>query len=82
MPGRPCRKECQSGHMKPITCGALCELSNNVVEKLASKYSNVEKEVTEVMGGKVLNYRSKEIYLKVAHLEEKRRTKEKVLCNW
>ena len=61
--GRPCRKECQSGHMKPITCGALCELSNNVVEKLALKYSNVEKEVTEVMGGKVLNYRSKEIYL-------------------
>jgi len=49
--------------MKPFTCGALCELSNNVVEKLASKYSNVEKEVTEVMGGKVLNYRSKEIYL-------------------
>ena len=63
IPGRPCRKECQSGHMKPITCGALCELSNNVVKKLASKYSNVEKEVTEVMGGKVLNYRSKEIYL-------------------
>ena len=63
IPGRPCRKECQSGHMKPITCGALCELSNNVVEKLASKYSNVEKEVTEVIGGKVLNYRSKEIYL-------------------
>ena len=56
-------QECQSGHMKPITCGALCELSNNVVEKLASKYSNVEKEVTEVMGGKVLNYRSKENYL-------------------
>ena len=63
IPGRPCRKECQSGHMKSITCGALCELSNNVVEKLASKYSNVEKEVTEVIGGKVLNYRSKEIYL-------------------
>ena len=63
IPGRPCRKKCQSGHMKPFTCGALCELSNNVVEKLASKYSNVEKEVTEVMGGKVLNYRSKEIYL-------------------
>ena len=56
-------QECQSGHMKPFTFGALCELSNNVVEKLASKYSNVEKEVTEVMGGKVLNYRSKEIYL-------------------
>lgn len=48
--------------MKPITCGALCELASNVVEKLASKYDNVEKKVTEVMGGKVLNYRSKEIY--------------------
>ncbi len=62
IPGRPCRKECQSGRMKPIICGALCELVSNVVEKLASKYDNVEKEVTEVMGGKVLNYRSKEIY--------------------
>ena len=55
-------QECQSGRMKPITCGALCELASNVVEKLASKYDNVEKEVTEVMGGKVLNYRSKEIF--------------------
>lgn len=61
--------------MKPITCGALCELSNNVVEKLASKYSNVEKEVTEVMGGKVLNYRSKEIFREAMEkgLEEGRR---------
>ena len=55
-------QECQSGRMKPITGGALCELANNVVKKLASKYDNVEKEVTEVMGGKVLNYRSKEIF--------------------
>ena len=55
-------QECQGGRMKPITGGALCELANNVVEKLASKYDNVEKEVTEVMGGKVLNYRSKEIF--------------------
>ena len=34
-------QECQSGRMKPITGGALCELANNVVEKLASKYDNV-----------------------------------------
>lgn len=47
-------QECQSGRMKPITGGALCELANNVVKKLASKYDNVEKEVTEVMGGKVI----------------------------
>ena len=56
-------QECQSD-VALITCGALCELASNV-EKLASKYDNVEKEVTEVMGGKVLNYRSKEIYLRV-----------------
>ena len=34
-------QECQSGRMKPITGGALCELANNVVKKLASKYDNV-----------------------------------------
>ena len=79
IPGRPCRKECQSGHMKPITCGALCELSNNVVEKLASKYSNVEKEVTEVMGGKVLNYRSKEIYLEGCAFGRKEGQKESIV---
>ena len=79
MPGRPCRKECQSGHMKPFTCGALCELSNNVVEKLASKYSNVEKEVTEVMGGKVLNYRSKEIYLEGCAFGRKEGQKESIV---
>ena len=79
IPGRPCRKECQSGHMKPITCGALCELSNNVVKKLASKYSNVEKEVTEVMGGKVLNYRSKEIYLEGCAFGRKEGKKESIV---
>ena len=79
IPGRPCRKECQSGHMKSITCGALCELSNNVVEKLASKYSNVEKEVTEVMGGKVLNYRSKEIYLEGCAFGRKEGQKESIV---
>ena len=79
IPGRPCRKECQSGRMKPITCGALCELSNNVVEKLASKYSNVEKEVTEVMGGKVLNYRSKEIYLEGCAFGRKEGQKESIV---
>ena len=79
MPGGSCRKKCQSGHMKPITCGALCELSNNVVEKLASKYSNVEKEVTEVMGGKVLNYRSKEIYLEGCAFGRKEGQKESIV---
>ena len=72
-------QECQSGRMKPITGGALCELANNVVEKLASKYDNVEKEVTEVMGGKVLNYRSKEIYLEGCAFGRKEGQKESIV---
>ena len=55
-------QECKNGRMRSVTGGALCELSRTVVEKLASKYKNVEKEVAEVMGGKVLTYRSKELY--------------------
>ncbi len=55
-------QECKNGRMRSVTGGALCELSRTVVEKLASKYKNVEKEVAEVMGGKVLSYRSKELY--------------------
>ena len=72
-------QECQSGRMKPITGGALCELANTVVEKLASKYDNVEKEVTEVMGGKVLNYRSKEIYLEGCAFGRKEGQKESIV---
>ena len=55
-------QECKNGRMRSVTGVALCELSRTVVEKLASKYKNVEKEVAEVMGGKVLSYRSKELY--------------------
>ena len=35
----------------------------NVVEKQTAKYENMERKVTEVMGGTVLNYRSKELYM-------------------
>ena len=54
------RRAANSEFAKKITFSTL---SSELIIKLASKYSNVEKEVTEVMGGKVLNYRSKEIYL-------------------
>jgi len=35
----------------------------NVVEKQIAKYENMERKVTEVMGGTVLNYGSKELPL-------------------
>ena len=36
-------------------------MSRKVVEKITAKYENVRKEVTSVMGGKVLEYEAKTI---------------------
>ena len=39
----------------------LVDMSNKVIEQLASKYAKVRKEVTSVMGGKILEYEAKTI---------------------
>ncbi len=39
----------------------ICEMAQKVVEALANRYANVKKEVTSVMGGKVLEYKAKDI---------------------
>ena len=39
----------------------IVDMSRKVVEKIAAKYENVRKEVTSVMGGKVLEYEAKAI---------------------
>ena len=47
-------------------CGSISEAAQKLFisqPSLSAAIQNLEKEVTEVMGGKVLNYRSKEIYL-------------------
>ena len=36
-------------------------MSNKVIEQIASKYAKVRKEVTSVMGGKILEYEAKTI---------------------
>ncbi|MCD8216504.1 MAG: hypothetical protein LUD01_00390, partial [Clostridiales bacterium] len=41
----------------------IVEMSANVVENLAVKYDRVREGVKSVMGGKVLNYEAKTIYL-------------------
>ncbi|MCD8152107.1 MAG: hypothetical protein LUD71_03335, partial [Clostridiales bacterium] len=40
----------------------ILEMSANVVDHLAAKYTNVAKGVKSVMGGKVLEYEAKTIY--------------------
>ena len=39
----------------------LVDMSRTIVEKITAKYENVRKEVTSVMGGKVLEYEAKTI---------------------
>ena len=39
----------------------LVDMSRKVVEKITAKYENVRKEVTSIMGGKVLEYEAKAI---------------------
>ena len=39
----------------------ICEMAQKVVEALANKFANAKKEVTSVMGGKVLEYKAKDI---------------------
>ena len=36
-------------------------MSNKVIENIASRYAKVRKEVTSVMGGKILEYEAKTI---------------------
>ncbi len=40
----------------------IVEMSKKVLENIAFKYSNVQKEVKEVMGGKVLEYEGRNIF--------------------
>ena len=40
----------------------ILEMSKKVLENIAFKYSNVQKEVKEVMGGKILDYEGRSIF--------------------
>ena len=42
----------------------ICEMSERVIIKLASSYESIRKEVTSIMGGKVLEYEAKDILRK------------------
>ncbi len=50
---------CNAGKMTSRETGMLLELTGDVAQNLASNYENIRNEVKEIMGGKVLNYRTK-----------------------
>ena len=39
----------------------IIDMSKKILEQIAAKYSNVKKEVGDLMGGKILNYEAKDI---------------------
>jgi hypothetical protein len=52
---------CLNGHINEYVNCTLIDMSKKVVNNLASKYENVKKGVTSVMGGKVLEHEAKTI---------------------
>ena len=52
---------CIEGVLDRYTKMTICEMAQKVIQALANKYVNVKKEVASVMGGKVLEYKAKDI---------------------
>ena len=52
---------CKTGEISEYIKCTLVDMSNKVIEQIALKYAKVRKEVTSVMGGKILEYEAKTI---------------------
>lgn len=50
------------GNLSEYTLKTICDMTDKVISSLAHKYEKIKKEVTTVMGGKVLEYEAKTIY--------------------
>lgn len=55
-------KLCMSGEIDEYTRLTICEMTEKVVKHLANGQKKVQKEVVEIMGGKVLDHTAKRIY--------------------
>ena len=51
----------RDGYINEYIKKSICEMSERVIIKLASSYESIRKEVTSIMGGKVLEYEAKDI---------------------
>ncbi|MCD7746325.1 MAG: hypothetical protein LUI13_13770 [Lachnospiraceae bacterium] len=52
----------RQGTISAYTRNTIVEMTHKVLEKLAMKYENVKKGVGSIMGGKVLEYKTKTIF--------------------
>jgi hypothetical protein len=63
---------CLSGELDEYTKCTICEMSEKVINSLARKHDKIKKEVTDVMGGKILDYEAKNILNKGVNQGENR----------
>ncbi len=54
--------EYNKGNISEYETNTIIDLSISVVKSIAKKYKTIRKEIGEYMGGKVLNYPTKELY--------------------
>jgi len=54
-------KLCLEEKLDTFTKSVICTMTENVINRIAKKYKNIREGVTEVMGGKVLDYEAKRI---------------------
>ena len=52
---------CENGKINEYTKQTIIEMTENVVNSLARNYEEIQKGVTDVMGGKILEYEAKDI---------------------
>ena len=53
---------CSEGTISELYFHALIDMTKRVIENLSRKYVQVQKGVSDVMGGKVLDYEAKTIF--------------------
>ena len=55
-------KEVTEGHISAYYRRTILDMSKKVLENIAAKYQNVQKGVSDIMGGRVLEHEGKTIY--------------------
>lgn len=55
-------REVREGHISAYYRRTILDMSKKVLENIAAKYHNIQKEVNDIMGGQVLEHEGKTIY--------------------
>ena len=64
-------REVREGHISAYYRRTILDMSKKVLENIAAKYHNIQKEVNDIMGGQVLEHEGKTIYTTMVLQKEK-----------